>query len=78
MLCSESDYVEAIFIAVVDVSKIDEVRITATDRAILWDLCFDAHGRKLSDPERALAHDFLQVLRATRDRAIRLSEVPDA
>ena len=78
MLCSESDYVEAIFIAVVDVSKIDEVRITASDRAILWDLCFDAHGRKLSDAERALAHDFLQILRATRDRDIRLSEVPDA
>lgn len=78
MVCSKMDYVEAIFIATIDASKIDEMRITATDHRILWELCFNAHGRKLTDAERALAHDFLQILRATRDKAIRLHEVPDA
>ena len=77
MLCSNADCVEAIFIAVVEVSKIEEVRVPAIEHKRLWDLCFNAHGRKLTDEERALGHFFRQILRAKRDRNIKLSEVPD-
>lgn len=78
MLCCDSEYIEAIFVGAVNKSTVDEVRVSASEHRTLWDLCFDAHARKLSNAEHALAHDFRQILLCARDDGIRLLEVCDA
>ena len=78
MLCSDDDYVEAIFVADLGKTRVSEIRIARSDYESLWELCFRAHGRRLSDGEKALAFDFRVVLEAGRNRVITLKVLDDA
>lgn len=77
MLCNETEYVEAVFIADIRVSSVSEVRLAKSDWQTLWNLCFESHGEPLPEGSRALAQDFLVLQRAQRDNLIRLCEVSD-
>jgi hypothetical protein len=77
MFCCEKEYMEAIFIADLNTSNTSEVRITESDYKDFWNKCFNSQGRDLSDGEKALAHDFVEILRANRSKKIKLCEVSD-
>lgn len=78
MLCSENEYIEVIFVVNLETGMVAEVRIAEHNYQELWDLCFNSHGRALSPGEKALAFDFLTMLRAARDGTITLCEVANA
>jgi hypothetical protein len=75
ILCSNDNYVEVIFVARIRCDVVEEVRASQEELAIAEDLCFDAHGRKLKNEEKALASIYLNLLRARRDGRILLREV---
>lgn len=70
LLCSNSDYIEAIMGVDVTSDSVGEVRITHDEKKALWDLAFADFGRKLEPGERALTHDFATILRETNARGI--------
>ncbi|MCI0620985.1 MAG: hypothetical protein L0387_04820 [Acidobacteria bacterium] len=75
LLCSNSDYIEAIMGVDVTSDSVKEVRITQDEKKTLWDLAFADFGRKLEPGERALTHDFATILRETNARGIPIIEV---
>jgi len=75
LLCSNSDYIEAIIGVHVTSDSVGEVRITHDEKKTLWDLAFADFGRKLEPGERALTHDFATILRETSARGISILEV---
>lgn len=77
MLFSNDDYIEAIFIAPLSPNDIDEVRITQQEYNQIWELCFNSYSKKLTDPQKAHANNFLQILLANRRNRITLSVVND-
>lgn len=78
MVCSATEYVEVIFVATLQAGMVSQVRIAKRDYQELWNLCFNAHGRRLSPGERALAHAFRTMLRAAHNGMIKLCEVANA
>jgi len=70
LLCSNSDYIEAIVGVDVTNDSVGEVRIMHDEKKTLWDLAFADFGRKLEPGERALTHDFATILRETNSRGI--------
>jgi hypothetical protein len=75
LLCSSSDYIEAITGVDITRDSVGEVRITRDERKTLWDLAFADFGRKLEPGERALTHDFATILREANARRIPIVEV---
>ncbi len=78
MVCCEGTYIEAIFVTEFTTATVAEVRILERDYKDLWNLCFSAHGRTISEEEKAVAFDFLSLLRADRGGVIQLRVVSDA
>jgi len=77
MLCNDTEYVEAIFVAEIQVSSVSEFRVASCDLQTLWDLCFRAHGESVTDAEGALAHTYSVLKHAEQENRIRLCEIPD-
>jgi hypothetical protein len=77
MLCSNDDYIEVLFVADICCKSVEEVRVSSRELAIAEELCFDAHGRKLTEEEKSLASIYLNIFRARRDGLIQLREVAD-
>jgi hypothetical protein len=75
VLCSSNEYVEVIFVACLRCDVVEEVRASRHELAIAEHLCFDAHGRKLKDEEKALASIYLSLFRARHEGRILLREV---
>ena len=78
MICGGDTYIEAIFVTEVTTATVAEVRVLERDYRDLWNLCFAAHGRTLSEEEKATAFDFLSLLRADRAGVIQIRVVSDA
>jgi hypothetical protein len=78
MICGGDTYIEAIFVIGVTTATVAEVRVLERDYWDLWNLCFAAHGRTLSEEEKATAFDFLSLLRADRAGVIQIRVVSDA
>ena len=75
LLCSDGDYLEAIFVAPFAPAQVQEVRVSANDQRTLWDLAFDSFSRKLDPGERALGQDFVDILTLLPEHARNLVEV---
>lgn len=75
LLCSDQDYLEAIFVAPLRPAQVQEIRIGAADQKTLWDLAFDSFTRKLDAGERALGQDFVDILTLLSEHALKLVEV---
>jgi hypothetical protein len=60
-------YFEVIFVGEVSLDVVDCVRVLKTEYERMWDLAFANFRRKLSDAERALVQDFVQLRRAVVD-----------
>jgi hypothetical protein len=75
LLCSDADYIEAIFIADLDHNAVECIRVPVAEYEQLWDLAFSDFGKRVGSAGRALAHDFASILRAARERSIPLEEV---
>ena len=75
LVCSDSGYIEAIFLADVTRQEIDEARIPEQEYQRLRALAFDDFSRCLDEGERALVQDFVDILRAARDDTIILRRV---
>jgi len=75
LLCSDDDYLEAIFVAPFTPAQVQEVRIAAAEQQTLWELAFDSFSRKLDAGERALGQDFVDVLTLLPELSLNLVEV---
>jgi hypothetical protein len=75
VLCSNKDYIEAIFERPLSADDIDKVRVTDADYQNLFNLAFADFTRKLSPAEAAEANDFVQILRAQRDRPVSMERL---
>lgn len=75
LVCSDSDYVEAIFLEEVTPQDAEEVRVPEQDYRRLRRLAFDDFAQKRRDGTRALVQDFNDILRADRDGVIRLKRI---
>lgn len=72
MVCSDSEYIEAIFIGDVSMPEIEEVRVQRTEYERLWNLAFSDFGSSRKDEERALLNDFVVILRAAGNGQLKL------
>jgi hypothetical protein len=75
LVCSPDQYFEAIFIDEVTLQAIGCVRVPKSEYDRMWEMTFASFGEKRGDAERALMHDFLQLLRAGADGRIQLEVV---
>jgi len=72
LLCSDSDFVEAIFTEAVELSCVDRVRVSHAKYQDLYWLAFNSYDVGLKEGERALGADFVAIRQAERDGRIRL------
>jgi hypothetical protein len=74
-LVCRARYFEAIFIGDVEMPAVSCVRIPRAEYKRVWDMAFDSFSRKLSDGERAMVHDFVQIRRAELGGKLRVEVV---
>ena len=75
LVCSDKDYVEAIFTGTVTTDEFDEVRVPDAEFDKLWDITFADYGRKRPIGDAALAAHFEMILRAEQEGVICLKRV---
>lgn len=72
LVISPGRYFEAIFLGNVTLSSIACVRMAITEYKRMWDMAFGCFSKKYGDAERALAHDFVKVVKAAKNGTIQL------
>jgi hypothetical protein len=72
LVASEGRYFEAVFIGDVSLGTVEYVCMLKAENDRMWELAFANFGRKLSDAERALAHDFVVLHRGVSEGKVRL------
>lgn len=75
MLCSATDYMEAIFTGEVSPKDSEAVRVPGVDFRRLFNLAFDENRRNLDVAERYEAQSFVMVLRHLKELGLPLQEV---
>jgi len=75
LVAREGKYFEAAFIGTVSLDAVALVRVLREEEVRLWDLAFSNFGRKLTDAERALVSDYVQLQRARREGRISLEVI---
>lgn len=78
LLCSSTDYIEAIFIGTVRADALEVVRLNKQAHDDYWDLAFANYGRRLGEGELAVGYGFVAILRALTQRGLSLEEVNNA
>ncbi|MBN2207943.1 MAG: hypothetical protein JW759_01415 [Candidatus Coatesbacteria bacterium] len=78
IVCSDADYIEAVFTEVVGMGELGEVRVPGEEYDRLWDLAFGDFGKSLTDDEHALRNVFVMILREVGRRSIELRRVCNA
>jgi len=76
LLCSNNDYIEVVISTQITTSHIEELRVSEEEWHSLFDLAFEDMKRKLTNGERALAHDFVQVLANVRKHNVAIRSIP--
>ncbi len=77
MVCAGNEYIEVIFTAAIESRSIDNVRIRDRDYQGFFELVLASHEAGLSDAEKALAQDFVDILQAESSSRIRMQRVAD-
>jgi len=72
LLCSDPDFVEAIFLDAAGPSEVDRVRVSQSDYDELYWLAFRSYDLGLSEGERALGADFVAIRQAEANERIRI------
>jgi hypothetical protein len=75
IVCSDVNYLEAIFLGEVKRPLLSGIRISESDYQRLFDLVYPRPARKLEEAERALAHDFIQILGAIKIESLILERI---
>jgi hypothetical protein len=75
LVASDSRYFEAVFIGDVSLATVEYVCMSKSENDRQWELAFANFGRKLSDAERALAHDFVVLRRGVSEGRIQLKVI---
>jgi len=76
LVCSDEEYIEAIFVGAVTVDEVREVRFTAQERQDSWELAMGLTAASLRDDVEHV-HAMHRVEEATTLRGIPLETVPD-
>ncbi len=74
MICSDTDYLETIFIQEIVSEVIKEIRIPADEHSRLNDLVFEAFARHLDIHERAEIDAFQTILEKMEEKSLALIE----
>ena len=64
LLFGGGSYMEAVFVGNVLVDSLECVRMSAVDYQRHWDMAFSSFGKSFNEAERALIHDFVQIMKA--------------
>jgi hypothetical protein len=75
MLCSDSDFIEAIFVGQVTSADIEEVRISKSDYDFFFYFAFDDFRGKLDEADKALIEGFNAVIKLLSRKAIHLEVI---
>ena len=75
LVASPGRYFEVVFIGDLSLESVEYVRVLKTEYDRMWDMAFGNFGRKLSDAERALVHDFVQMRKGVVDGRIQVEVV---
>lgn len=72
LVASSRRYFEVIFIGHVRLNAVECVRVLKSEHDRMWNLAFASFGRKLTDAERALVHDFVQLRRGAMEGKVKI------
>jgi hypothetical protein len=75
LVAAEDNYFEAAFVGAVALASVECVRVLRAEHDRLWDLAFANFGRKLTDAERALVSDYVQLQRGFKEGRICLEVI---
>lgn len=76
LILSGKAYFEVVFLDPIDLAAIDAVRVAHSTYQELWNLAFDAFGKKQGEAERALVSDFVRIFKAGKQGTIHLEVLP--
>ncbi|MBF0509857.1 MAG: hypothetical protein HQK57_13150 [Deltaproteobacteria bacterium] len=76
VILADGNYIEAIFMAKILPDHIAQVRVKQDKYDELFNMAFDAFGRKLHEAETAQVLHFVQILKETRKRSISIEVLP--
>ncbi|MBZ5618262.1 MAG: hypothetical protein LAQ69_05920 [Acidobacteriia bacterium] len=78
LLCSDSDFVEAVFSAQITPGEVEAIRIERKQYRELFEYGFENFREKLTDERRNLVEAFVLIKRLLRQNSIPLEVVPNA
>lgn len=75
LLCSDNEYIEAIFTGTVSSNDLEEVRILKSDYDLYYYFAFENFREKLDEATRALIEGFAFIVKMLKARGVRLEVV---
>jgi hypothetical protein len=75
MLCSNTDFIEAVFVRSLTPDDLQEVRMLKSDYDLFFHYAFEEFREKLSEADRALVDGFVMILKHLRDRGVHLEVI---
>jgi hypothetical protein len=75
MLCSNVDYIEAVFVGSSTPDDLEEVRMLKSDYELFFHYAFEEFREKLSEADRALVDGFVMILKYLKSHGIHLEVI---